>query len=72
MKKKMSQWGKGFSEGYACACATLIRQHGYAKEVEDLFGSNFMSIEEMRKAGVPEDDIKVLSPVVKAIELRNA
>ena len=67
-KKKIKFCKNTFSIGYACACATMIRQHGITTEVEDCLSSNFMDVETMRSIGVDEFDIEVLEPIVKEIE----
>jgi len=71
-KKKINLWQKTFSIGYACACATMIRQHGITTEVEDCFRENFMDVETMRSIGVDEFDIEVLEPIVKEIERKRS
>lgn len=63
-------WRDIFSIGYACACANMVRDHGYRREVDDCFRANFMSISKMREIGVDEEDIKVLRPVVRSIRGR--
>ena len=69
---KINLWQKTFSIGYACACATMIRQHSNTTEVEDCFRENFMSVKTMREIGVDEYDIEVLEPLVKEIERKRA
>jgi hypothetical protein len=71
-KTKINLWQKTFSIGYACACATMIRQHGINTEVEDCFRENFMDVETMRSIGVDEFDIEVLEPIVKEIERKRS
>lgn len=64
----MNQQDKDFSKGYACACAVLMRLHRESTLVEHMLKENFMSIRQMRSAGVDEYDIDLLKPVVKEIE----
>ncbi len=70
--KKINGWEKTFSIGYACACATMMQEHDQPTMVEDCFGCNFMDIETMRKIGVDEHDIEILTPIVKEIERKRA
>lgn len=72
MAKKLTKWQKVFSIGYACACATMMKEHDEPTMVEDCFGNNFMTIAEMREIGVDESDIEALEPIVKEIERKQA
>lgn len=71
-KRKINGWEKIFSIGYACACANMMRDHDEPTMVEDCFGANFMDIDTMRKIGVDESDIEVLTPIVNEIERKRA
>lgn len=71
-KKEANMWQKTFSIGYACACANIIRTHGQETIAEDCFRENFMSIKTMRSIGVDEEDIKILTPIVKEIERKKS
>ena len=57
-----------FSKGYACAVAQIIEQHGETTIAENIFSCNFISIETMRKIGVDEHDIELLTPIVEEIK----
>lgn len=60
----------GFDTGYTCACANLVRLSGDSDgtyEME-LFGSNFLSIKDLKKIGVEQSDIDVLKKTIKLIE----
>lgn len=60
-----------FSQGYACACAVMLKGHGQDTAVEDTFRANFMSVDTMKKLGVDQYDIDILSPVVKECERKS-
>ncbi len=68
--KVKEAWDKGFSTGYACACAVTVQQHGVSTEVTDCFRENFMDLAEMKKIGVDPHDIEQLKPIVKEIKRR--
>ncbi len=66
--KKISDWEKAWSQGFAAACAITIQNHGCTTEIEDTFSCNFMDEEEMRSRGVDEYDIEILKPVINEIK----
>ena len=65
---KITEWHKGFSAGFAAACAITLRNHGEDSIVEDTFRCNFMDEAKMRRHGVDEFDIEILKPVIKEIK----
>lgn len=70
MGRKLSKQMNMFSAGYACACANIIRTHGESTIATDVFSANFMSLADMKAAGVDESDIEVLKPIVEERERR--
>lgn len=64
----MTELQKGFYQGFACACAITLKNHGENTIVKDTFMCNFMSVATMKKAGVDDFDIELLTPIVKEIE----
>ncbi len=67
-KVRINSWHKIFTIGYCCACANMVFDHGISTEVEDCFAANFVDIKTMKKIGVDERDIELLTPIVKEIE----
>ena len=65
-KRKMTERDM-WSQGYACACAVLIRGHGEGTEATDTYSANFMTVAQLRAAGVDDDDIEILRPTIKEI-----
>lgn len=63
-----SEGGNNFHRGYACACANMMRDYGESTMVEECLRANFLTVEEMRKAGVEEVDIEILRPVINEIQ----
>lgn len=59
-KKPLTEWEKGFIQGYTCAVATDIRNYGMRVEVRELWACNRHSIAKLREAGVDEQDIEIL------------
>lgn len=37
IKRKRENWARGFEQGFACAVAALIENHGRSTEAEELF-----------------------------------
>jgi hypothetical protein len=70
--EKLTDWNKGFIQGFACACATMMREHDQPTMVEDCYRNNFNSIKQLREAGVAEFDLEVLIPIVKEIERKRS
>lgn len=64
----MTDLQKGFYQGFACACAITLKNHGEDTIVEDTFKCNFMTIEAMKKADVDDFDIEILAPIVREIQ----
>lgn len=64
----MKKISNGFDIGFASACALFMSLNDDINAVSEVFTANFMSIEKMQKIGVPDFDIKILSPVVEKIE----
>ena len=60
----------GFTQGYTCACANLVRMTGDANgtmEVE-LLRCNASTLKALKDAKCEENDIEVLKPTIKEIE----
>ena len=72
MAKKLSVNDIGFRRGFACACAIMVYHQGGLThtEVEDVYRCNFMTIAQLRAAGVDEEDINKLKPVIKELVRR--
>jgi len=70
--KKLKEWDKGFSQGFAAACAITLKNHGCDTIVEDTFICNFMNVAEMKRRGVSEYDIEILKPIVKEINRKKS
>jgi hypothetical protein len=67
MKAKEDEAKKAWCRGFAAACAITFINHRCDTIVEDTFRCNYMSVAYMRKIGVDEGDIKILTPIVKEI-----
>lgn len=68
MKNKFTNpsWLRGFQQGFACAAALVMKQHGDAIIVQDLLPcAGLTSLKELSKYGVDEGDVKVLAPIIK-------
>lgn len=72
MAKRLTIRNKAFTQGYICACATMMQEHGNGTEVEDCLRGNFISLDDLRKHEVDEHDIEVLMPVINEIERKRA
>jgi len=59
----------GFTQGYTCACANLIRLTGDATGTHEaeLLRCNTHTISGLRAAGCEESDIDILKPTIKEI-----
>lgn len=64
MKESEDKWMQGF----ACACAITMENHDCETIVRNTYECNFMTICELKKAGVDEHDIKILKPIIKEIK----
>lgn len=60
MKKTLTDWDKGFIQGFTCAVCVDIENHGMRTETRDLWKANKVSMEKLIEAGVDEHDIYVL------------
>jgi hypothetical protein len=58
----------GFEKGYLCAVAQIINTHGEDTIAADVLKGCSMSIVEMRRIGIDENDLKVLKPLVEYLE----
>lgn len=58
-------------QGFMAACAITLRNHGETTMVTDTFRCNYMTVTQMRKAGVDEYDIEILRPVIKEAKRNN-
>jgi hypothetical protein len=63
---KIDKWMQGF----ACACAITLKNHRNDTEVRDTYVCNFMTVAQLKKAGVDKFDIDILRPIIKDIENR--
>lgn len=70
--KRITVRKKAFTQGYICACAVMIQEHGNSTEVEDCLRGNYQSIEDLRRHGVDEFDIEVLIPCFMEIDRKRA
>ena len=68
MPKRKAKKDRAWDVGYACACAEIIRTHDQPTIAEDVYESNFLTVSQLRAAGVDEYDIKVLKPIIREIE----
>ena len=41
---KSNTWGNGFDQGYACACANMLRDHDEPTMVEDCLAANLVDL----------------------------
>ncbi len=69
-KAFLSGQRNGFSTGYTCASATLIRLTGDADGTHEceLYACNYHSVKSLKSLGVDESDIEILKPTIKEIE----
>lgn len=58
---------KVFMQGYFCACAVMLMEHGESTMIEDCVKGNFKSIDDLKKHGVNEHDIEILTPIFNEI-----
>lgn len=65
-------WEKGFTQGYMCAVATLMRAHGEDTYCKELLGASGDTLEDCLKQGVDPHDLEVLIPLYRELEARNA
>jgi len=72
MAKRITARNKAFVQGYTCACANMLQQHGNNTEVEDCLGCNYTSLDDLKRHEVDEHDIEVLMPVINEIERKRA
>lgn len=56
-----------FTQGFICACAITLQNHGCDTIVYDTLTCNFKSVSDLRKKGCDENDIQTLMPVIKEI-----
>jgi hypothetical protein len=61
-----------FVQGFACACAVTLRNHGCDTEIRDTYICNFRTVTQLKAAGVDKYDIDILRPIIKEIEDRRA
>lgn len=60
-----------FDRGYAVALATLLLQYDQPGMAEDVYRENFMTVKQLREAGVEEGDINVLKPIIAEIKRKD-
>lgn len=69
-KRLKNEINHQFSKGYTCAVANLIQMYGDSSEAEELYNQNFLSLNELKKIGVEQRDIELLTPSIKELERR--
>lgn len=67
MRKKLTYFEKFFTQGYICACATMLNQHGEDTIVRDCLKGCETDIPKLRRMGVEESDIETLRPILNDI-----
>lgn len=70
--KKPTQWDKGFTQGYMCACSTIVQEHGSETEVIDALKGMYSSVDDLRSLEVEEYDLEVLLPLFKEIDRKRS
>lgn len=60
-----SDISKGFSQGYICAVATLMRNHGEETYVKELLGCLGESEKQLKKLGCERYDLEILRPFLR-------
>jgi hypothetical protein len=65
--KELTEWDKGFIQGFAAACAITVRNYGESIIAEETYRCNFQTVKQLRNAGVDEMDIEILEPIIKEI-----
>jgi hypothetical protein len=56
-----------FDKGFVSACAITLVNHNEPVIVADTFKANFMTVEEMQKKGIEQQDINILKPIIESI-----
>jgi hypothetical protein len=59
---------KGFTQGYACAVATLMQNYGESTYVEELIGAGGLTLKVCKENDVDDYDMKILRPILKKME----
>lgn len=67
---KSKDWGIGFSQGYACALASLIRIKGTDTNIDEIIAAQFPTVKSLKDQQVDEYDLEVLLPIVKEHEAK--
>jgi tRNA C32,U32 (ribose-2'-O)-methylase TrmJ len=57
-----------FIKGFAAACAITLRNHDCFTEIKETYLCNFMTISQLKAAGVDKYDIDILRPIIKEIK----
>jgi hypothetical protein len=58
-----------FVQGYACAISNIVKSHGSDVAAEEaLIACGLTSVAKLKKHGVEEYDIKILTPTIKSIQ----
>lgn len=68
MAKKITAKNKAFTQGYVCACAVMIKDHGNYTEVEDALKGIYRSVDDLMRYEIDEYDMEVLMPCFKEID----
>lgn len=63
---KLSQYDIGWRRATACILADMARGFGVGTEVEESLDASGLSIDQFKRAGVEEYDLKVLRQIFKA------
>lgn len=59
---------KAFTQGFACAVAVEIQNHGDSTSVEDLIRAGGLTIAECEKNKVDDYDMVFLRPILERLE----
>lgn len=58
----------GFDQGYTCACATMVNEHGESTMVQDCYKNNFHTVKQLKGLGIEAWEIEKLKSTIKEIE----
>jgi hypothetical protein len=72
MARRITLRNKAFTQGYICACAVMIQEHGMSTEVEDALKGIYQSVDDLRRHEVDKHDIEVLMPCFREVERKRA
>lgn len=63
--------GQGFTQGYMCAVAVLMRNHAEDSYGIELIRASGITLKDCHKHGVDPFDLKMLVPLYKTIKERS-